>query len=144
LTNDGQFHQEFEQKLKNYLEIDHLNLFANGTIALLVALQALRINSVEVITTPFTFPASTHVLYWNKIRPVFCDIDPVSFNIDPNRIEQCITPDTKAILAVHVYGTPCDVDAISCLETLADRKPASDNRNKQQPRCNDILTPKGS
>lgn len=118
LTNDGQFHQEFERQLKEYLGIKHLNLFVNGTIALLVALHALRINSGEVITTPFTFPASAHVLYWNGVRPVFCDIDEQTLNIDPSRIEQAIRPDTKAILPVHVYGTPCDVEAI---QSIADR-----------------------
>ncbi len=115
LTNDGQFHNEFERKLKGYLGVEHLNLFVNGTIALLVALQSLRINSGEVITTPFTFPATPHVLYWNNIRPVFCDIDEKTFNIDPARIERLISPDTKAILAVHVYGTPCDVEAIEAI-----------------------------
>jgi dTDP-4-amino-4,6-dideoxygalactose transaminase len=112
LTNDGEFHLEFERNLKEYLQVEHLNLFVNGTIALLVALQALRINSGEVLTTPFTFPATPHVLHWNRVTPVFCDIDEQTFNIDPARIEGHITPDTKAILAVHVYGTPCDVTAI--------------------------------
>ncbi|MGA1795413.1 MAG: DegT/DnrJ/EryC1/StrS family aminotransferase [bacterium] len=118
LTNDGPFHKKFEQRLKEYLGVSHLNLFTNGTIALLVALQALRINSGEVITTPFSFPATAHVLYWNRIRPVFCDIDEKTFNIDPSRIEQLISPDTKAILAVHVYGIPCDVER---LQAIADR-----------------------
>jgi dTDP-4-amino-4,6-dideoxygalactose transaminase len=118
LTNAGVLHNELESQLCAYLGVDHLSLFCNGTIALLVALHALRINSGEVITTPFTFPATAHVLYWNGIRPVFCDIDPSTFNVDPNRIESLIGPDTKAILAVHVYGTPCDVDAI---QAIADR-----------------------
>lgn len=112
LTNDGEFHLEFEARLKRHLQVEHMNLFVNGTIALLVALQALRINSGEVLTTPFTFPATTHVLHWNRVRPVFCDIDERTFNIDPAQIEKHITSDTKAILAVHVYGTPCDVDAM--------------------------------
>jgi dTDP-4-amino-4,6-dideoxygalactose transaminase len=118
LTNNGPYHREFEAKLARYLEVENLNLFVNGTIALLVALQALRINSGEVITTPYTFPASTHVLHWNRIKPVFCDIDSKTFNIDPNHIEKLITPETKAILGVHVYGNPCDVDAI---QEIADR-----------------------
>ena len=118
LTNDGRFHLEFESKLKEYLQVEQINLFVNGTIALLVALQALRVNSGEVLTTPFTFPATTHVLHWNRVNPVFCDIDENTFNIDPARIENHIGPDTKAILAVHVYGTPCDVDAI---QSIADR-----------------------
>lgn len=118
LTNDGEFHLQFEQHLRKYLQVDHINLFVNGTIALLVALQALRINSGEVLTTPFTFPATTHVLHWNRVTPVFCDIDEKTFNIDPKKIENHITSDTKAILAVHVYGTPCDVGAI---QAVADR-----------------------
>jgi dTDP-4-amino-4,6-dideoxygalactose transaminase len=118
LTNAGAVHQEFEQRLGAYLKEDHLSVFCNGTLALLVALQALRLNSGEVITTPFTFPATPHVLYWNRIQPVFCDIDPETFCIDPVRIEQLIGPDTKAILGVHVYGTPCDVEAI---QAIADR-----------------------
>jgi dTDP-4-amino-4,6-dideoxygalactose transaminase len=115
LTNDGQFHNQFESRLREYLGVEHLTLFVNGTIALLVALQALRINSGEVITTPFTFPATPHVLYWNRIKPVFCDIDEKTLNIDPSRIEQHISPDTKAILGVHVYGTPCDVESIRAI-----------------------------
>lgn len=118
LTNEGVLHQELERRLAVYLGVEHLSLFCNGTIALLVALHALRINSGEVITTPFTFPATAHALYWNGIRPVFCDIDETTFNIDPHSIERLIGPDTKAILAVHVYGTPCDVDAI---QAIADR-----------------------
>ncbi len=118
LTNAGQFEREFERRLAEYLGVEHVSLFCNGTIALLVALQALRINSGEVITTPFTFPATAHVLHWNNIRPVFCDIDEKTFNLDPHRIEQLISPNTKAILPVHVYGNPCDVEAI---QSIADR-----------------------
>ncbi len=118
LTNEGQFHQEFERRLKEYLGVEQLNLFVNGTIAMLVALGALRINSGEVITTPFTFAATPHVLYWNNIKPVFCDIEDKTFNIDPAKLENLIRPDTKAILAVHVYGNPCNVEAI---QTIADR-----------------------
>ena len=118
LTNDGVLHQELERRLCEYLDVEYLSLFCNGTIALLVALQALRISSGEVITTPFTFPATAHVLYWNGLRPVFCDIDEATFNIDPNYIERLIGSETKAILAVHVYGTPCDVNAI---QAIADR-----------------------
>jgi len=118
LTNDGTLHQQLEQRLSEHLGVEHLSLFCNGTIALLVALNALRINGGEVITTPFTFPATAHVLYWNGIRPVFCDIDESTCNLDPNHIEHLIGPDTKAILAVHVYGTPCDVDKI---QRIADR-----------------------
>ncbi|MHC4928299.1 MAG: DegT/DnrJ/EryC1/StrS family aminotransferase, partial [Planctomycetota bacterium] len=115
LTNGGEFHEQFEERLRLYLGVEHLNLLVNGTIALLVALQALRINGGEVITTPFTFPATPHVLYWNNIRPVFCDIEKDTMTIDPVQIEKHITPDTKAILAVHVYGNPCDVEAIDSI-----------------------------
>jgi dTDP-4-amino-4,6-dideoxygalactose transaminase len=112
LTNNGPLHQEFERRLSEYLDADHVSVFCNATIALLVALETLRIDSGEVITTPFTFPATPHVLYWNRVRPVFCDIDPVTMNLDPSKIESLISPETKAILPVHVYGTPCDVEAI--------------------------------
>lgn len=118
LTNNGEFHQDLERGLAEYLGVPHLNLFCNGTIALLVALAMLRIDSGEVLTTPFTFPATPHVLYWNRIQPVFCDIDPETRNLDPARAERLITSETKAILATHVYGTPCDVEAI---QALADR-----------------------
>ncbi len=118
LTNNGQICQELEASLARYLGVEHLSLFNTGATALLVMLQALRINAGEVITTPFTFPATVHVLHWNRIRPVFCDIDPVTFNIDPRRIERLIGADTRAILGVHVYGTPCNVEAI---QTIAER-----------------------
>lgn len=118
LTNNGPFHRELESELQAYLEADQLSLFCNGTLALLVALQALRIDGGEVITTPFTFPATAHVLYWNRVRPVFCDIEPRTFNLDPARIEELIGPETKAILPVHVFGNPCDIDAI---QTIAER-----------------------
>jgi dTDP-4-amino-4,6-dideoxygalactose transaminase len=118
LTNEGDLHKELERLLAKYLDLKHLSLFCNGTIALLVALQSLQITDGEVITTPFTFPATPHVLYWNRVSPVFCDIDERTCNLDPNRIEPLITPKTKAILAVHVYGVPCDVESI---QTIADK-----------------------
>jgi dTDP-4-amino-4,6-dideoxygalactose transaminase len=111
LTNGGPFHQELEKKLADYLGVDHLALFANGTLALVTALQALRITG-EVITTPFTFVATTHSLLWNGIKPVFVDIHPETFNLDPDKIEAAITPHTTAIMPVHVYGKPCDVNKI--------------------------------
>lgn len=117
LTNEGEYHKQLESALKEYLGVDYINLFCNGTIALLVALQALRINNGEVITTPFTFAATTHVLWWNRIKPVFCDIDPKTLNLNPARLESLISSETKAILPVHVYGFPCDVEAI---EKIAD------------------------
>nr|WP_207173336.1 DegT/DnrJ/EryC1/StrS family aminotransferase [Halochromatium glycolicum] len=116
LTNSGPFHNQLEQALAEYLGVEHLALFANGTLALLTALQALRITG-EVITTPYSFVATAHTLLWNEIQPVFVDIDPHTLNLDPNRIEAAITPRTTAILPVHVYGNPCDVEAI---QTIAD------------------------
>ncbi len=117
LTNNGPQHQLFEKKLLGVLGVPHLSLFNNGTIALIVACQSLRLSG-EVITTPFTFPATPHVLSWNNIRPVFCDIDPLTLNIDADKIETMITPQTTGILAVHVFGTPCDVSRI---QEVADR-----------------------
>ena len=111
LTNNGPFHQQLELALCDYLGVEHLALFANGTLALVTALQALRIAG-EVITTPYSFVATAHSLLWNGIKPVFVDIDPNTLNIDPTKIEAAITPQTTAILPVHCYGNPCDVDAI--------------------------------
>ena len=115
LTNDGQFHRELEAKLSAYLGVEHLSLFCNGATALLVMLQALGIGDGEVITTPFTFPATTHVLHWNGVRPVFCDVEESTFNLDPRRLDELVGPETRAILAVHVYGNPCDVEALEAL-----------------------------
>lgn len=114
LTNKGPFHQQLEQALCEYLGVEHLALFANGTLALVTALQALRIVG-EVITTPYSFVATSHSLLWNGIKPVFVDIDPKTLNLDPTKIESAITPQTKAILPVHCYGNPCDVDAIQAI-----------------------------
>jgi len=111
LSNCGPFHHQLEAELAAYLGVEHLSLFANGTIALLTALQALRIGG-EVITTPYTFVATAHSLLWNNIKPVFVDIDPDTCNLDPQRIEEAITPATTAILPVHCYGIPCDVERI--------------------------------
>ena len=111
LTNGGPFHQELESALAEYLGVEHLALFANGTIALVTALQTLRITG-EVITTPYSFVATAHALLWNSITPVFVDIEPGTCNLDPNMIEQAITPRTTAIMPVHCYGTPCDVGRI--------------------------------
>lgn len=111
LTNGGPFHQELEKKLADYLGVEHLALFANGTLALVTALQALRITG-EVITTPFSFVATAHSLLWNGIKPIFIDLHPETFNIDPENIEAAITPHTTAIMPVHVYGKPCDVEKI--------------------------------
>lgn len=111
LTNGGVFHQELERALCEYLGVSHLALFSNGTLALVTALQALRITG-EVITTPYSFVATAHSLLWNGIRPVFVDVDPHNLNLDPKKIEAAITPHTTAIMPVHCYGNPCDVDAI--------------------------------
>lgn len=111
LTNGGPFHQQLERDLAEHLGVKELALFTNGTLALVTALQALRITG-EVITTPFSFVATSHALQWNGIEPVFADIDPKTLNLDPKCIEAAITPRTKAILAVHCYGHPCDVEAI--------------------------------
>lgn len=111
LTNNGPYHEQLEQALCEYLGVRHLALFTNGTIALVTALQALRISG-EVITTPYSFVATSHALLWNNIKPVFVDIAPGTFNLDPGRIEEAITPSTTAIMPVHCYGKPCDVERI--------------------------------
>ncbi|MDH3375802.1 MAG: DegT/DnrJ/EryC1/StrS family aminotransferase [Gammaproteobacteria bacterium] len=111
LTNAGPFHEQLERELCKYFGVDHISLFTNGTIALVTALQALRITG-EVITTPYSFVATSHALLWNGIKPVFVDIDPLTLNLDPNNIEAAITPQTTAIMPVHCYGHPCDVERI--------------------------------
>jgi dTDP-4-amino-4,6-dideoxygalactose transaminase len=111
LTNNGPFHQQFERELADYLGVKYLSVFANGTLALVTALQALHISG-EVITTPFSFVATTHSLWWNNIKPVFVDIEPEYFTLDPEKIEAAITSQTTAIMPVHVYGSPCQTEAI--------------------------------
>ncbi|PTQ68459.1 DegT/DnrJ/EryC1/StrS aminotransferase family protein [Pseudomonas sp. GV071] len=111
LTNGGPMHQELESALCKYLGVEYISLFNNGTIALLTALQAMRVTG-EVITTPYSFVATAHSLLWNGIKPVFVDVDPDTLNLDPRKIEAAITPQTTAILPVHCYGNPCDVVAI--------------------------------
>ncbi len=111
LTNCGPFHQQLEKALCEYLGVKHISLFTNGTIALVSALQALRITG-EVITTPYSFVATAHSLLWNGIKPVFVDIDPQTLNLNPAKVEAAITPQTTAIMPVHCYGLPCDVEAI--------------------------------
>lgn len=117
LTNNGHYHQELEKALCEYLGVSYVSLFSNGTLALITALQALRISG-EVITTPYSFVATTHSLWWNGIKPVFVDIDPATFNLDPDKIEAAITPQTTAIMPVHVYGNPCRTEAI---QAIADK-----------------------
>lgn len=117
ITNNGTFHQQLEIALCEYLKVPFISLFTNGTLPLITAFQALHITG-EVITTPYSFVATTHALWWNGIKPVFVDIDPSTGNLDPTKIEAAITPRTTAILPVHVYGKPCDVDAI---QSIADK-----------------------
>ena len=111
LTNNGNFHQKLEEELAKYLKVPYLSLFTNGTLPLITALQAMRITG-EVITTPFSFVATTHSLWWNVIKPVFVDIEPETCNLDPSKIEAAITPRTTAIMPVHVYGKPCKTKEI--------------------------------
>lgn len=117
ITNNGHYHKELEKALAEYLGVPYISLFTNGTLPLITALQALRITG-EVITTPYSFVATTHSIWWNGIRPVFVDIDPVTANLDPDKIEAAITPRTTAIMPVHVYGTPCDTGRI---QQIADK-----------------------
>lgn len=121
LTNGGPFHQQLEQALCDYLGVHHISLFNNATVALVTALQALRITG-EVITTPYSFVATSHSLLWNGIKPVFVDIDPNTLNLDPAKIEAAITPQTTAIVPVHCYGHPCDVDAIQQIADIYNLK----------------------
>ena len=117
LTNNGHYHKELEQALCDYLKVPYVSLFTNGTLPLMAALQALRITG-EVITTPYSFVATTHSLWWNNIKTVFVDIDPATGNMDPDKIEAAITPKTTAIMPVHVYGKPCDTKRI---QEIADK-----------------------
>ena len=117
ITNNGQFHQQLEEALCAYLKVPYISLFTNGTLPLLTALQALRVSG-EVITTPYSFVATTHSIWWNGLKPVFVDIDPGNCGMDPDRIEAAITPRTTAILPVHCYGKPCDIVRI---QQIADK-----------------------
>ena len=117
ITNNGHYHKELEKALCEYLDVPYVSLFTNGTLPLITALQALRITG-EVITTPYSFVATTHALWWNGIKPVFVDIDPTTGNLDPDQIEAAITPRTTAIMPVHVYGKPCDTERI---QEIADK-----------------------
>lgn len=117
ITNNGQFHRQLEKELAEYLKVPYISLFTNGTLPLITALQALRING-EVITTPYSFVATTHSLWWNGIKPVFVDVDPSNCGLDPAKIEAAITPKTTAIMPVHCYGKPCDTKAI---QEIADK-----------------------
>ena len=117
ITNNGSFHRQLEAALAEYLKVPYVSLFTNGTLPLLTALQALRITG-EVITTPYSFVATTHSIWWNGCKPVFVDVDPKTGNMDPDKIEAAITPKTTAIMPVHCYGKPCDVRRI---KEIADK-----------------------
>lgn len=117
ITNNGSFHKTLEAELCKYLKVPYISLFTNGTLPLITALQALRITG-EVITTPFSFVATTHSIWWNGIKPVFVDIDPSNCGLDPDKIEAAITPKTTAIMPVHCYGKPCDTERI---QAIADK-----------------------
>lgn len=137
LTNGGPFHQQLEQELAEYLGVKYLSLFANGTLALLTAFQALRLSG-EVITTPYSFVATSHSLLWNGLTPVFADIDPKTFNINPDRIEALITPNTTAIMPVHCYGIPCDVDKIQQIADIYGLRVVYDAAHAFNVRKNDV------
>ena len=115
ITNNGNFHQQLERALTDYLGVEYLSLFTNGTLPLITALQALGITEGEVITTPYSFVATSHSIWWNKLKPVFVDVLPENGNIDPMKIEAAITDRTVAIMPVHVYGCPCNVEAIDAI-----------------------------
>jgi dTDP-4-amino-4,6-dideoxygalactose transaminase len=136
LTNGGTFHRQLEQALCDYLGVKHISLFTNGTVALMTALQALGIRG-EVITTPYSFVATSHALLWNGLTPVFVDIDAESLNLDPARIESAITPRTSAIMPVHCYGRPCDVDAIQRIAECFNLKVIYDAAHAFGVKCSD-------
>lgn len=115
ITNNGHFHQQLEQALAEYLGVEYISVFTNGTLPLITALQALGLTKGEVITTPYSFVATTHAIWWNQLTPVFVDVDPVTGCIDPDKIEAAITENTVAIMPVHVYGTPCDTERIDAI-----------------------------
>lgn len=136
LTNCGPFHQRLELALEEYLGVKHISLFANGTLALMTALQSLRISG-EVITTPYSFVATAHSMLWNGVKPVFVDIEPGGFNIDPEKIEAAITPQTTAIMPVHCYGYPCDVERIERIASNYGLKVIYDAAHAFGVRCGD-------
>lgn len=135
LTNNGPYHRQLEKELCEYLEVPYVSLFCNGTLALMVALQVLRITD-EVITTPYSFVATAHSLHWSNIQPVFVDIEPVTFAIDPQKIEAAITPRTTAIVPVHVYGNPCYVDEIQRIADTHSLKVIYDAAHAFGVQCN--------
>jgi dTDP-4-amino-4,6-dideoxy-D-glucose transaminase len=136
LTNAGPFHERLEHELAAYLGVPHVALVSNGTIGLVIALQALHITG-EVITTPYSFVATAHSLVWNNLTPVFVDIDPASCNLDPSKIEAAITPRTTAILPVHCYGTPCDMTGVQRIANVYGLKVIYDAAHAFDVRCED-------
>lgn len=122
ITNNGDYHKKLEKALCDYLKVPYVSLFANGTLPLIIALQALGLKSGEVITTPYSFVATTHAIWWNGLKPVFADIDPATGDLDPQSIEKAITPQTVAIMPVHVYGKPCHTDEIQAIAERYDLK----------------------
>jgi dTDP-4-amino-4,6-dideoxygalactose transaminase len=137
LTNGGAQLAELENQLKKYLQVQNLVLFNNGTLALMLGLKALELSG-EVITTPFTFPATVQALDWTGLAPVFCDVDPKTLNIDPEKIEALITDQTSAILAVHVFGTPCEVRAIENIARKHNLKVIYDGAHAFGSKVNDF------
>ena len=125
ITNNGSFHQQLEKELAAYLKVPYLSLFTNGTLPLITALQALHVKG-EVITTPYSFVATTHSIWWNGLKPVFADIDPRTCNLDPEKIESAITRNTTAIMPVHCYGKPCDIKGI---QEVADKYGLKDRKS---------------
>lgn len=140
ITNNGQYHKQLEAELCKYLKVPYISLFTNGTLPLITALQALRISG-EVITTPFSFVATTHSIWWNDIKPVFVDIDPSNCGLDPDKIEAAITPKTTAIMPVHCYGKPCDTEKIQAIADKYGLKVIYDAAHAFGVEC---LTPEGS
>jgi dTDP-4-amino-4,6-dideoxygalactose transaminase len=143
LTNGGPFHAQLERALCEHLGVEHISLFTNGTLALVTALQALRITG-EVITTPYSFVATAHSLLWNGIKPVFVDVEPGTLNLDPTKIEGAITPQTTAILPVHCYGHPANVREIGRIATSDLRRRACLRRRPRRRQCAALRRPIGA
>lgn len=134
VTNNGPFHKKLEKELCKYLGLSHISLVTNATVGLIIALKALDIKG-EVITSPYSFVATAHSLMWNKIKPIFVDIDPKTLNLDPKKIESAITKKTTAIMPVHVYGNPCDVDAIEAIAKKHNLKVIYDSSHAFGVKC---------
>ena len=144
ITNNGHYHQELETALAKYLGVEYISLFTNGTLPLITALQALGIREGEVITTPYSFVATTHSIWWNGLKPVFVDVDPDTGNIDPDKIEAAITDKTVAIMPVHVYGCPCDVERIDAIAKKHNLKVIYDAAHAFGVKITDLISNKQS